>query len=143
MTPPNLSLILIMVCFWLTMWLVQRFLIRPVGHAISERSRRIKDAQHEWTTKHDDYEAAISRVESEIEDAAREAAKIRAEARNSALEKRQVLLDAARDRADRRLQEALQSLASEAEAARTELRRQAAELARLLAGRLLEREVGP
>jgi F-type H+-transporting ATPase subunit b len=141
MTPPNLSLILIMVCFWATLWVVYRFLIRPVGTVISERRRRIDDAQREWSAKNEEYDAALTRVEAELGMAAREAARVRDGARQHAMNERQATLDAARVRADERLAEVLDSLERETEAARGDLRNRAIELARLLAGRLLGREL--
>ena len=80
MTPPNLSLLLIMVCFWVTLWIVYRFLIRPVGVVIAERRRRVDDAQQEWSAKNEAYQAAVSRVEDEVATAAKEAARVRADA---------------------------------------------------------------
>jgi F-type H+-transporting ATPase subunit b len=142
MTPPNLSLIFIMVCFWVTLWIVYRFLIRPVGAVIGERSRRIDDAQQEWSAKNEEYLSAVARVEDEVTAAAKEAAKIRADARQHAVDERQATLEAARARADERLARVLATLDKETDAARTDLRRRAEELARLLAGRLLGRELG-
>jgi F0F1-type ATP synthase membrane subunit b/b' len=81
MTPPNLSLLFVMVCFWVTLWLVNRYLIRPVGTVVGERRRRIDDAQQEWAAKNEEYLAAVARVEEEVSQAARDAAKIRAPAR--------------------------------------------------------------
>jgi F-type H+-transporting ATPase subunit b len=141
MTPPNLSLIFIMVCFWVTLWIVYRFLIRPVGAVIDERGRRIDDAQQEWSAKNEEYLAAVARVEEEVAAAAKEAAQIRAEARQHAMDDRQATLEAARARADERLADVLTALDKDTEAARTDLRRRAEELARLLAGRLLGREL--
>jgi F-type H+-transporting ATPase subunit b len=142
MTPPNLSLIFIMVCFWVTLWIVYRFLIRPVGAVIGERSRRIDDAQQEWSAKNEEYLSAVARVEDEVTAAAKEAAKIRADARQHAVDERQATLEAGRARADERLASVLATLDKETDAARTDLRRRAEELARLLAGRLLGRELG-
>jgi F-type H+-transporting ATPase subunit b len=141
MTPPNLSLLFVMVCFWATLWLVYRFLIRPVGTVVTERRRRIDDAQQEWAAKNEEYLAAVARVEEEVSQAAREAARIRATARESAMAERQSSLDNARARADERLGGVLDTMAKEAETARQDLRRRAEELARLLAGRLLGREL--
>jgi F0F1-type ATP synthase membrane subunit b/b' len=141
MTPPNLSLIFIMVCFWVTLWIVSRFLIRPVGEVISERGRRIDGAQQEWSAKNEEYLAAVARVEEEVAAAAKEAARIRASARQRAMDDRQATLEAARARADERLADVLETLDQETDAARTDLRSRAEELARLLAGRLLGREL--
>ena len=142
MTPPNLSLIFVMVCFWVTLWLVHRFLIRPVGAVVDERRRRIDDAQHEFTSKNEEYLGAVARVEEEVANAAREASQVRAEARQNAMTDRQHALDKARTQADERLVAVLEDLDRDADAARGELRRKAEELAQMLAGRLLGRELG-
>jgi F-type H+-transporting ATPase subunit b len=141
MTPPNVSLIFIMVCFWITMWLVYRFLIVPVGRVLAERGGRIDDAAAQWQATNDDYLAATQRLETEMADAARAAAQVRGEHRQRALEERQKALEAARSEADGRLGEALGRLEADADQARTELGRRARELARLFATQLLEREV--
>ena len=80
-------------------------------------------------------------MEEELTSAAKEAAGVRSEIRQKALDERQATLDAARAQADERLTSALGDLAQEADSARDELRRRAEELARMLAGRLLGREV--
>ena len=141
MSPPDLSLILIMVCFWATLWIVHRFLIRPVGTVIGERRRRIDDAQQEWSAKNEEYLAAVARVEDAVAGAAKDAAKIRADARQHAMDDRQAALDQARGRAEERLLEVLDTLDKDAEAARSDLRNRAEELAHLLASRLLGREL--
>ena len=141
MSPPDLSLILIMVCFWATLWIVHRFLIRPVGAVMGERSRRVDDAQQEWSAKNEEYLATVCRVEEEVSAAARDAARIRADARQNAMDSRQSALDKARARADERLLGVLDTLEKEAENARSDLRNRAEDLARLLASRLLGREL--
>jgi F-type H+-transporting ATPase subunit b len=141
MTPPNLSLIFIMVCFWLTLWLVSRFLIRPVGAVVTDRRRRIDNAQQEWASRNEEHLAAVARVKDEVQSAARDAAKRRADARQGAMDERNLALETARAHADERLASVLESLGKDSEAARGELRRRAEELARVLAGRLLGREM--
>lgn len=137
----DLSLILVMVCFWMTLWLVQRFLIRPVGAVIDDRRRRIDGAQQEWTARNEEYLGAIAEVENELVSAAKESARVRNEARERAMANRQVALERARADADERLGSVLDTLGKEADTARADLRRRAEELARLLAGRLLGREM--
>jgi F-type H+-transporting ATPase subunit b len=130
-----------MVCFWMTLFLVQRFLIRPVGAVVDDRQLRLDEAQQEWAAKNEEHLAAVAQVEDELGTAAREAGRIRGEARQEAMDKRQKGLADARARADERLVAVLDGLEREADAARAELRRQAEDLARLLAGRLLGREM--
>jgi len=141
MSPPNLSLIFIMICFWLTMWLVNRYLIVPVGRVLAERQGRLGGAQDEWDSTHNEYLVATERLEQEMQEAARAAAKIRADQRQQALAERQETLEAAREQADQRLGCALTELDEAATNARAELRTSAEELARLFAGQLLGREV--
>jgi F0F1-type ATP synthase membrane subunit b/b' len=141
MTPPNLSLILVMVCFWVTFWLAHKLIIKPVGDVVRERNRRIDSAESAWASKHEEYLSATSRLEHEMDEAARAAGRIRTEYRNQATEERQQQLAAAREKADARLAEAMDALGSDAEAARADLRRRAEELARILASQLLQREV--
>ena len=138
---PNLSLFFIMACFGVTLWLVNRFLIGPVGAILAERSRRIDGAEKEWTAKNEEYLSATRRLESEIEDASKEAARIREEFRQKAQTDRQQRLETARASAEERLEAALGELDRDAEAARDDLRARAAELGALFAGRLLGREV--
>jgi F-type H+-transporting ATPase subunit b len=141
MNPPNLSLVLVMICFWITYWLIQKFLLKPVGAVLAERRRRIEGAEAEWQTKHREYLDATARLESELEDAARAAAAVRNEQRQGALDRRQALLTTTREQADARLGVALEELETEAQGARAELEKRARELARLFASQLLGREV--
>jgi F0F1-type ATP synthase membrane subunit b/b' len=141
MQPPNLSLVIVMVCFWVTYLVVQKFLLKPVGGVLAERRRRIEGAETEWQAKHDEFLAATDRLESALEEAARSAAKVRNDHRQQALDRRQALLTTARQQADGKLDRALDELATEAAAARSQLADSATGLARLFAGRLLGREV--
>jgi len=141
MTPPNASLVLIMVCFWVTLWLVQRFLIRPVSSTIDDRRRRVDGAKQEWSARNEEYLSAVAKIEEEVQNAARDAGKNRADARQQAMDKRNLALESARARADERLSSVVDELDKDAEAVRGDLRARAEELARLLAGRLLGREM--
>jgi F0F1-type ATP synthase membrane subunit b/b' len=141
MTPPNLSLLLIMICFWLTMWLVYRFLIRPIGAVLADRQGRIDTAANSWQSTHDEYLSATDRLELEMQEAARAAARVRADFRQRAQDERQKALDEARASADHQLRVALDELDGDASAARTELRGRADTLAALFATQLLGRKV--
>ena len=96
MQPPNFSLVIVMVCFWLTFWLVQKFLLKPVGAVLAERSRRIDGAENEWQSKHQEYLDETARLETELEEAAKAAAKVRNDYQQKALDRRQATLDARR-----------------------------------------------
>jgi F0F1-type ATP synthase membrane subunit b/b' len=66
---------------------------------------------------------------------------VRNDLRQQALDRRQALLNTARQQADGKLDEAMAELDKEATAARVDLETRARELARLFAGKLLGREV--
>lgn len=141
MQPPNFSLIIVMVCFWLTFWLIQKFLLKPVGAVLTERRRRIEGAENEWQSKHQQYLDETARLESELEEAAKAAAKVRNDHQEQALDRRQATLTTARQMADGKLDEAMAVLETDATAARADLQTRARELAKLFATRLLDREV--
>ena len=141
MTPPNASLILIMICFWVTFWLVQRFLIRPIVRVMTEREGRIAGAEREWAGKHEAYLSATARLEAELEQAARQAARVRGEKRQEAQGERQKLLDTARADAEQRLDDALRGIERDASAARDDLRERAVALGHAFAERLVGREL--
>ncbi len=141
MTPPNLSIVLIMLCFWVTLWLVNRYLIRPVNTVLDQRHSRIDDAQKDWTSKNEELLSATARIEDELIEAARTAATTRETYRIQAQQEKQHQLDTARNDAEERLDGALTRLSQDAENARTDLRKQAEDLARDFAQRLLGREV--
>jgi len=141
MQPPNFSLLIVMVCFWLTFWLIQKFLLKPVGGVLAERKGRIEGAENEWQSKHQEYLDETARLETELENAAKGAARVRNDLRQQALDRRQAVLTTARQQADGKLDEAMGVLADEAAAARAELKASAVELARVYASKLLGREV--
>ena len=141
MTPPNLSLVFVMICFWLTLWLVHRFLILPMRAVLEERAGRIDGAEKQWAAKNAELESATQRLQEEIDEAARSAAKTRDRFRREAQESRQARLDAVREKADGQLKNAINELTRDEDNARAELRTRAKELAAVFAGRLLGREV--
>ena len=141
MSPPNYSLILIMICFWVSYWLVKRFLIDRLGAVVAERQSRVDSAEAEWSRRHGAYLEATAKLEARLEEAARAGSRRRAELRQEAMEERQRRLEAARATAEKRLAGALEELDGAAREARRELEAAASGLARMLASRLLEREV--
>ena len=141
MTPPNLSLLMIMICFWLTLWLVNRYLILPIQGVLDERSSRIDGATQARLDQQEALRTGTERLEEALSDAARKAAALKAEKRQEAISAREARMAEARSRADEKLTQAVRTLGEDAEKARLELRSQAEVLAAELAGRLLGREL--
>jgi F0F1-type ATP synthase membrane subunit b/b' len=120
---------------------VYRFLVKPIGAVLEQRRGRIDAAATQWQSTHQEYLSATERLEREMQNAARESARVRAEHRQRALDLRQAALESARATADDQLSAAIAALDAEATAARGELRGRADELARRFATRLLGRKV--
>jgi F0F1-type ATP synthase membrane subunit b/b' len=116
-------------------------LLKPVGAVLAQRNERIEGAETEWQSKHQEYLDTTAHLESELEEAARGAAKVRNDLRQEALDRRQATLESAREQADGKLDDAMSVLENEANAARVDLESRARELARVFAGQLLGREV--
>jgi len=142
MTPPNLSLLMIMICFWLTLWLVNRFLIVPIQGVIDERASKIDGAERKWLDGQEELRQATERLEAELSEAAKKAAALKARRRQEAVAAHEARMAEAREKAEAGLQTAVRKLADEAGKAREELRVSAEKLAVELAGRLLGREIG-
>jgi len=132
---------MIMICFWLTLWLVNRYLIVPIQGVLDERSSRIDGATQGRLDQQEALRAATERLEEELSDAARNAAALKAGKRQEAISAREARMAEARGKADKKLSQAVRTLAEDAEKARLELRSQAEALAAELAGRLLGREL--
>ncbi len=141
MDPPNLSLLMIMVCFWITFWLVRKFLILPISDILEQRRERIDSANQSWESKNQEYLSATSRLENEMEEAARNGARIREELRQQAQQARQERMQRAKAEADERLKDSLVELDGDASTVRGELEELTQQLARTFAGRLLQREL--
>jgi len=132
---------MIMICFWLTLWLVNRYLIVPVQGLLDERASRIDGANQGWLEQQEALRVATEQLEQELAGAARKATAMKAEKRKEGLAARETRMAAAREKAEEKLSDVVAELAEEAERARRELRTQAGTLAQQLAGRLLGREV--
>lgn len=131
------TLLLQAVNFLVLMWLLQRFLYRPVLAALDRRREavlRLQDAAREARTQADAAEAEWHRRQVAVQ---QEAEGVRRQAEAAAMERRDQIMVEARGEAEQLLNHARRQIASERAAAAAELRHQGARLAADLAGRLL------
>jgi F0F1-type ATP synthase membrane subunit b/b' len=138
---PNLSLLLIMACFWAVFLLVTTQLVRPLGALLDERERQVREAREQHETARQTVADAIARCERELAAGSAEAGKQRAALRAQGESARRAALEAARAQAQERLALFGNELEQAARDARASLRERSAELARELASRLLGRRV--
>jgi F-type H+-transporting ATPase subunit b len=140
-TAPNLSLLLIMACFWLVYWLIATQLVRPLGRVLDERAARIGEARDTLTAVEARFAEAMARCERDLGLAAVEAQKERAAQRAAGEAARRAQIEAARGEGQKRLAALAAELEAASDKARTQLREQGLGLARNLAERLLGRRL--
>jgi F-type H+-transporting ATPase subunit b len=140
-TAPNLSLLLIMACFWLVYWLIATQLVRPLGRVLDERARRIGEARDTLAAVETRFAEAMTRCERDLGVAAGEAQKERAAQRAAGEATRRARLDAARAEGQKRLATLAAELEAASRSARSQLRERGLRLARDLAERLLGRRL--
>lgn len=136
---PDASMLVILVIFWITYWILRKFLFGPVVEGLRERRETIETARTE-------HEAASEQAEKKIE-AEREKltrARVEAAARRDALRKeaeahREEVLGETRESADQRLRAAQKELDVEVSTQRDVLEAQAQALAGRITDKLLER----
>ena len=140
-SPPNLSLVLIMACFWLVYLLVSTQFLKPVGALLDQREQVLRTARVTFAQAKDRLNEAITGCERDLAQAATEGQKVRTALRAEGEVARRATLDAARQRGQERLAALGGELATVTDEARAVLRAKSGELARSLAERLLERRI--
>ncbi|CAO3431614.1 F0F1 ATP synthase subunit B family protein [Azospirillum endophyticum] len=131
------TILLQAVNFLILVWLLRRFLYRPVLAVIAERQAATERVRTEGEGARQAAEAARRDLEAQRITLSAERDRLIAAARAEAEAERTALLEKARAEADRALKEARDRLAEERAQALAALRRQAAELGTALAAHLL------
>lgn len=129
--------------FLALVWLLHRFLYRPVQRTIAERQRRAAEAAARVTATQGAAEAARAQIEHERESIAAERANVLDAARAKAEAERDELLAKARTAADELLASGRRSLEDERGKAVAVLEAHAAELATSIAAKLLAELASP
>jgi F0F1-type ATP synthase membrane subunit b/b' len=113
----------------------------PLAHTMEMRQERIERAAGAWDDAQSGIRAATAQVTAAVTAARNEGYGLLERARADALAKARADLDSGREEAQRQLLEAKRSLAEASHRAVRELDSQAEALARLLASRILGRDV--
>lgn len=138
---PNLSLLLVMACFWLVFVLVNSQLVKPLGALLDERAKRLREGKDEFAAAQQSLAETLSRCERELAVASSEAQRERAAARAAGEAARRTKLDAARQQGQARLNRLKLDLERAADHAREDLQARSRELAAVLAERLAGRKL--
>lgn len=138
---PNLSLLLIMACFWAVFFLVSSQLVKPLGALLEERKRIVREGAELLGAAQNEARQALARCEQQLTEAAVEGQRERLAQRQQGEAARRARLDAAREEGHQRLAQLAAELDQVSREARSHLRDRSRELALDLASRLLGRRL--
>ena len=127
--------------FLLLLYLLNRFLFKPVLARLDERSAKIGKGLEDAETAARDRELARAEREAAVSEARKEAAAMLARANKIAEDTRKEILDQARTEAEKISVRAREEIVAEKDRAMAEIRGQVAELALAAAGRLVREEM--
>jgi F0F1-type ATP synthase membrane subunit b/b' len=138
---PDLSLLLVVIIFWATYVVLKRFLLAPLGAVLAEREHRVDAARAASEAALERQREVAADLDRRLTEARRETLAHREEVRAAAGERRQTLLDEAREKARAASSEAQARLDRAALAAREQLGADAKALAAEIATYALGRKV--
>jgi len=125
----------------LLVWLLSRFLYRPVLNMLNERTRRIQDSLKEAEQVKEQLARANQDYDAKLGQARQEAAAILAQAQDRAKLQEQEILAQARQEADRIRSDAREQSVQERDQLLRDLKNQMAELVTITASRVLGEEL--
>jgi F-type H+-transporting ATPase subunit b len=138
---PDLSLILVVILFWATFVVLRRFLLSPLGAILAERERRVEESRAASEAALERQREIAADLDRRLTEARREALAHREVVRAGAGERRQAILEEAREKARVAALDAQARLDRDALAAREQLGAEAKALAAEIANYALGRKV--
>jgi F0F1-type ATP synthase membrane subunit b/b' len=138
---PDLSLFLVIIIFWATYVVLRKFLLAPLGAVLAERERQVDSARAASEAALEKQREAALDLDRRLTEARREALAHREAVRAAAGERRQAVLEEAREKARVVAGAAQASLEREVLAARQQLGAEAKVIAAEIATYALGRKV--
>lgn len=127
--------------FLILLYLLNRFLFKPLMARMDERSEKIREGLENAETAARDRELARAEREAAVAEARKEASEMIARANKIAEDTRNEILTEARSEAEKVTQRAREEITAEKDRAMAELRGQVADLALAAAGKLVRSEM--
>jgi len=134
-------MLLILAIFFAVLWLLNRFVFRPVTAILDERDRETATASSAYSEALSEFKAAADRIEADLSLARREALKLREERRAEGMKLRSEKIEKIKDETAGKLAAASAELEGLSKSVASDLPSRIASLARTLAGKILGREV--
>jgi F-type H+-transporting ATPase subunit b len=138
---PDLSLLLVVIIFWATYLVLRKYLLSPLGAVLAEREHRVESARAASEAALERQREVAADLDRRLTEARREALAHREAARAAAGERRQALLEEAREKARIVAGQAQASLEREVLSARQQLGAEAKAIAGEIASYALGRKV--
>jgi len=138
---PNLTFVYQLILFFAALFVIQKFIIKPITEVLRGRSERIEGAEREAARLDGESDEMDGLFRGKIRDARAQAKLDRAKRRETALAEEKEILRKGRDEAQIKLQAIVGEIQRESGEAREKLRADAAQLSRLFAEKLLGRPV--
>ncbi|MGZ7079642.1 MAG: F0F1 ATP synthase subunit B family protein [Thermoanaerobaculia bacterium] len=138
---PDLSLLAIMVIFWLNYVVVRKFFLRPINDVIEAREHETKTAETIFEQAMTHFQEATAKIEAQLTTARREASQLREQFRSEAAEFRNSVIEKTSNEARATVGEAEKRLEADVALARKKIASETESLARLAAERILGRSL--
>lgn len=138
---PDLSLLVIMVIFWLNYVVVRKFFLQPINTVMEQREHETKSAEQIYEESLGRFNEATTKMEAELHTARREATQVREKFRAEAAERRNAMIEKTSAEAKATVGEAEQQLEKDVDVARNRIKTESESLARMAAERILGRPV--
>lgn len=137
------NLIFQLLAFLMLIWLLNRFVFKPVVRLLDARADRIRESMEAATRIEQDLAETRRRNQEVLDEARREAQSIIARSREAGDEMLARAREEASGQRERELERARQQIRAETQQAKDELRREVADLVILAAGRIVRKELDP
>ena len=138
---PDVSLLVIMVIFWLNYIVVRKFFLQPINSVMEAREHESKSAAKVYEESLGRFNEATAQMEAQLHSARRDASQVRDKYRVEAAEHRNSVLEKTSADAKSTLAAAEERLSQDVDAARQRIKTESESLARLAAERILGRPV--
>jgi len=122
-------------------WLLNRAFFRPVQGVLEERKRRIQESSSLSAMSQETLKARYLEYDQAVLEAHRRATRVKEEARNQALQTRSEVLGSVKAEVDRDLRRREAELSANVAEVKRALEKEIPQVSRLLAGKILGREV--
>jgi F-type H+-transporting ATPase subunit b len=139
---PDGSLVFILILFIVFVFVLNRVLFRPVGKVLDERETLTEGAKAEARAAAGRYDSRLAEYEAAVRQARADSYRFLEQQRAAALEERNRVIEAAKQRASDELNSAKAEIAGQASQAKAALESEAREIARQISQNLLGRTVG-